>query len=58
MRNYYNLGGPTLKGGQKKLDVDGDGKITGKDFAMLRGKKKDNKKKKPSPMMMAMKEKK
>jgi len=40
------------------LDADGDGKITGKDFAMLRGKKKDNKKKKPSMMMMAMKGKK
>jgi len=44
-----------LSGGQAKLDVDGDGKITGKDFAMLRGKKKDNKKKKPSMMAMAMK---
>ena len=44
-----------LKGGQAKLDKDGDGKITGKDFAMLRGKKKDNKKKKPSMMAMAMK---
>jgi hypothetical protein len=29
-----------LSGGQAKLDKDGDGKITGKDFAMLRGKKK------------------
>ena len=57
MRNYYNLGGPTLKGGQKKLDVDGDGKITGKDFAMLKNKKKPNKKK-PSMMAMAMKDKK
>jgi len=47
-----------LSGGQAKLDKDGDGKITGKDFAMLRGKKKDNKKKKPSMMMMAMKDKK
>jgi hypothetical protein len=37
-----------LSGGQAKLDKDGDGKITGKDFAMLRDKKKDNKKKKPS----------
>ena len=44
-----------LAGGQAKLDADGDGKITGKDFAMLRGKKKDKKKKKPSMMMMAMK---
>jgi hypothetical protein len=43
---------------KQNSDKDGDGKITGKDFAMLRGKKKDNKKKKPSPMMMAMKEKK
>jgi HIV Tat-specific factor 1 len=34
-----------LKGGQKKLDVDGDGKITGKDFKILR-KKSDKKKKK------------
>ena len=47
-----------LSGGQAKLDKDGDGKITGKDFAMLRGKKKDNKKKKPSMMAMAMKDKK
>jgi hypothetical protein len=38
-----------LSGGQAKLDKDGDGKITGKDFAMLRDKKKDKKKKKPSP---------
>jgi len=44
-----------LSGGQAKLDADGDGKITGKDFAMLRGNKKDNKKKKPSMMAMAMK---
>jgi hypothetical protein len=28
-----------LIGGQKKLDADGDGKLTGKDFAMLRGAK-------------------
>ena len=47
-----------LSGGQAKLDADGDGKITGKDFAMLRGKKKDKKKKKPSMMAMAMKDKK
>ena len=47
-----------LSGGQAKLDKDGDGKITGKDFAMLRGKKKDNKKKKPSMIAMAMKGKK
>ena len=47
-----------LSGGQAKLDVNKDGKITGEDFAMLRGKKKDKKKKKPSMMMMAMKDKK
>ena len=47
-----------LKGGQVKLDADGDGKITGKDFAMLRSKKKTTKKKKPSMMAMAMKGKK
>jgi len=49
-RKNFNLGG------RAKLDADGDGKITGKDFAMLRGKKKD-KKKKPSPMMLAMRDK-
>ena len=47
-----------LSGGQAKLDVDGDGKITGKDFKKLRSKKKPEKKKKPSMMMMAMKGKK
>ena len=46
-----------LSGGQAKLDANKDGKITGEDFAMLRGKKKD-KKKKPSMMAMAMKDKK
>ena len=44
-----------LKGGQVKLDADGDGKITGKDFAMLKAGKKKDKKKKPSMMAMAMK---
>ena len=44
-----------LKGGQAKLDVDGDGKITGNDFKKLRSKKK---KKKPSMMAKAMKGKK
>jgi hypothetical protein len=38
MRRYY------LKGGQAKLDANKDGKISGEDFAMLRGKKKKNKK--------------
>jgi len=54
MRRYFSNGTP-LKGGQKKIDVDGDGKITGKDFAMLKNKKKPIKKSKPSMMMMAMK---
>ena len=44
-----------LTGGQAKLDVDGDGKITGKDFKKLRSKKKKTKKQKPSMMMAAMK---
>ena len=52
MRRYY------LQGGQAKLDVDGDGKLTAKDFKMLRSKKKTTKKKKPSMIMMAMKGKK
>ena len=47
-----------LAGGQGKLDADGDGKITGKDFAMLRNKNKKKKTKKPSMMMAAMKGKK
>ena len=34
-----------LKGGQAKLDANKDGKISGKDFAMLRKKKKKIKKK-------------
>ena len=45
-----------LSGGQVKLDADGDGKITGKDFKMLKSKKK--KEKKPTMMEMAMKDKK
>ena len=45
-----------LSGGQAKLDVDGDGKITGKDFKMLKSKKK--KEKKSTMMAMAMKDKK
>jgi len=47
-----------LKGGQAKLDVDGDGKITAKDFKMLKSKSKKKKKQKPSMMMAAMKVKK
>jgi hypothetical protein len=44
-----------LSGGQAKLDVDGDGKITGNDFKKLKSKKKN---KKPSMMAKAMKGKK
>ena len=47
-----------LSGGQAKLDVDGDGKITPKDFKMLKSNKKKTKKRKPSMMMAAMKGKK
>ena len=31
------------KGNRKKLDMDGDGKLTKRDFAMLRNKKKKKK---------------
>jgi hypothetical protein len=34
-----------LKGGQKKLDVDGDGEIEGSDLAKLRNKNEGKKKK-------------
>ena len=47
MRRYY------LKGGQAKLDANKDGKISGEDFAMLRGKKKKNKKTKMAKSPMA-----
>ena len=39
-----------LVGGQKKLDKDKDGKITGKDFAMLR---EDAKKANPEKMILS-----
>ena len=32
----YNSGGTMLKGKQKKLDKDGDGKSTGRDFRMMK----------------------
>ena len=32
-----------VKGNRKKLDMEGDGKLTKKDFAMLRNKKKKKK---------------
>ena len=55
IRTLQSNGGPILKGGQKKLDVDGDGKITGKDFAMLKNKKKKTMaKKQPSKRMKAI----
>ena len=50
-----------LAGGQSKIDVNKDGKITKEDFAMLRDKRKvmkNKKKKKPSMMMASMKGKK
>jgi hypothetical protein len=47
-----------MSGGQSKLDVNKDGKITAEDFKMLRSKKKTTKKKKPSMIAMAMKGKK
>jgi hypothetical protein len=47
-----------MSGGQSKLDVNKDGKISAEDFKMLRSKKKTTKKKKPSMMAMAMKGKK
>ena len=46
-----------LKGKQKKLDKNKDGKISGEDFKMLRAGKKKNEKK-PSMMMAALKGKK
>jgi hypothetical protein len=47
-----------MSGGQSKLDVNKDGKISAEDFKMLRSKKKTTKKKKPSMIAMAMKGKK
>jgi hypothetical protein len=44
-----------MSGGQSKLDVNKDGKISAEDFKMLRSKKKTTKKKKPSMIAMAMK---
>ena len=39
MMKKYNKGGQMLKGGQKKLDKNKDGKISGEDFKMMRAKK-------------------
>ena len=38
-------GSKKVTGKRKKLDVNKDGKLTGQDFAMLRSRKKTNKKK-------------
>lgn len=38
----YSVYEEELKGNQKKLDVDGDGKIEGEDFAKLRAKKNED----------------
>jgi hypothetical protein len=40
---YGKTNGKKVKGNRKKLDVNKDGKLTKKDFAMLRGKKKGKK---------------
>ena len=60
MRNDYGIRprskmmkGGSLKGGQKKLDANKDGKISGDDFAMLRGKKSKDKKLPPGKMIKA-----
>ena len=37
--------GKKVMGKRKKLDANKDGKLTGEDFAMLRSRKKTNKKK-------------
>ena len=37
--------GKKVMGNRKKLDANKDGKLTGEDFAMLRSRKKTNKKK-------------
>ena len=47
-----------MSGGQSKLDVNKDGKISAEDFKLLKSKKKKTKKQKPSMMAMAMKGKK
>ena len=39
MMKKYNKGGQMLKGGQKKLDKNKDGKISGEDFKMMKAKK-------------------
>ena len=44
MKKRMKKGGSALKGGQAKLDKNKDGKIDGKDFAMLKKKKKSTKK--------------
>lgn len=40
MKKRMKRGGSALKGGQKKLDKNKDGKVDSKDFAMMKKKKK------------------
>ena len=40
MKNKKMKNGKKVTGNRKKLDMDKDGKLTKKDFAMLRNKKK------------------
>ena len=47
LRAAYQEVQEKLKGGQHKLDHDKDGDIDGKDFAMLRNKKKSKKQTEP-----------
>ena len=43
MKNKKMKKGKKVTGNRKKLDMDKDGKLTKKDFAMLRAKKKGKK---------------
>jgi hypothetical protein len=43
MMKKYNKGGQMLKGGQKKLDKNKDGKISGEDFKLIRREKPEMK---------------
>jgi hypothetical protein len=40
-RKIIRAEGERIKGNQKKIDADGDGKISAKDFEILRNKKKN-----------------
>jgi len=43
MMKKYNKGGEMLKGGQRKLDKNKDGKISGEDFKLIRREKPEMK---------------